>query len=401
MAAKLGDFFVNITTKADNKGIKETATGLDDLIGKAKKLAATYLSFQAAKGLINADRAIIKDAAELGRLSGDLGIATEQLEQFGRAFEIVGAGADEAYSTIRGLTKLIPSLQMGDEGMAEAFGILGIGAQNLTNDQLENFDTIRKRFSQLNSAQQLYFVNTIGLGEKSLRVLRLNDEEYQNLLETAKEAPLLNPEQKERAESYTRMESRAGISKDATLRRGAIATAPTLEKIPEKILEGTKFINAVFSDSKTDAEKAKIIKQQSFEDKINQSIFLSTKQKNNIINASKRENKIADFFGKASKSIWEQNKKVFFGEISMRKDADKSIPQDARNREIERQIPQSWNGNKSVIINNNFQNKTDVQIKEAKDLQKDLTKHIPNIVDEVFSTSMKQASENFKGGVLQ
>lgn len=42
-----------------------------------------------------------------------------------------------------------------------------------------------------------------------------------------------------------------------------------------------------------------------------------------------------------------------------------------------------------------------MQIKEAKDLQKDLTKHIPNIVDEVFSTTMKQASENFKSGVLQ
>jgi len=152
MAAKLGDFFVNISTKADNKGIKEVSTGLDDLLGKAKKLAAGYLTFKLAKEALNADRAIIKDAAELGRLSADLGIATEQLEQFGRAFEIVGAGADEAYSTIRGLTKLIPALQMGDEGLAEAFGILGIGPQNLVNDQLENFDTIRKRFNQLNSA---------------------------------------------------------------------------------------------------------------------------------------------------------------------------------------------------------------------------------------------------------
>ena len=99
--------------------------------------------------------------------------------------------------------------------------------------------------------------------------------------------------------------------------------------------------------------------------------------------------------------LLEENKKYFRGEISMRKDTDGSIPQDARNREIERQIPKNWDGNKSVIINNNFQNKTDIQIKEASDLQKDLAKHVPNLINEVFGTTMKQASENFKGGVIQ
>ena len=105
MAAKLGDFFVNITTKADNKGIKETATGLDNLIGKAKMLAGAYLAVKLAIDAVNADRTIIKDAAELGRLSDTLGVATEDLEQFGRAFEIVGAGADEAYNSIKSLQK--------------------------------------------------------------------------------------------------------------------------------------------------------------------------------------------------------------------------------------------------------------------------------------------------------
>lgn len=388
MAAKLGDFFVNITTKADNKGIKETATGLDDLIGKAKKLAATYLSFQAAKGLINADRAIIKDAAELGRLSEDLGIATEQLEQFGRAFEIVGAGADEAYSTIRGLTKLIPSLQMGDEGMAEAFGILGIGAQNLTSDKLENFNIIRKRFATLNADQQNYFVNTIGLGEKSLRVLRLNDEEYQNLLETAKEAPLLNPEQKERAESYTRMESRAGISKDALLRRAALATAPTLEKAAEKINNGAKFIDATFSNSKVDGQEEQS-KAGKFYD-----MFANPKLSNFAGGSLKKGiDAISEFF--------KENKKLFSGEISSRKDQKSlKLPEDEKMQEIERRIPQVLDDSKSVIINNNYQNKTDIKITDPINIA-DFKQKLPNIMQDVYHLQNKEASENFKKGDLQ
>jgi len=390
MAAKLGDFFVNISTKADNKGIKEVSTGLDDLLGKAKKLAAGYLTFKLAKEALNADRAIIKDAAELGRLSADLGIATEQLEQFGRAFEIVGAGADEAYSTIRGLTKLIPALQMGDEGLAEAFGILGIGPQNLVNDQLENFDTIRKRFNQLNSAQQLYFVNTIGLGEKSLRVLRLNDEEYQNLLETAKEAPLLDKRGKERAEKYARTEARATYSVDSAKRSLALSTEPALTKladaIREKGIDGAKFSNAIFlgSDEKDAQEK---------------NLKYSEKDTaySRIFGWNPITKKISNFF----EDFIQTNSKVLNGENSSRKDNKSLMPEESRNREIERQIPKNWNGEKSVIINNNFQNKTDIQIKEAADLQKDFAKHVPNIIDEVFTKSMKQASENFKSGVLQ
>jgi len=390
MAAKLGDFFVNISTKADNKGIKEVSTGLDDLLGKAKKLAAGYLTFKLAKEALNADRAIIKDAAELGRLSADLGIATEQLEQFGRAFEIVGAGADEAYSTIRGLTKLIPALQMGDEGLAEAFGILGIGPQNLVNDQLENFDTIRKRFNQLNSAQQLYFVNTIGLGEKSLRVLRLNDEEYQNLLETAKEAPLLDKRGKERAEKYARTEARATYSVDSAKRSLALSTEPALKKladaIREKGIDGAKFSNAIFlgSDEKDAQEK---------------NLKYSEKDTaySRIFGWNPITKKISDFV----EDFVETNSKVLRGENSGRKDKKGLMPEDSRSREIERQIPKNWDGSKSIIINNNFQNKTDIQVKEAKDFEKDFAKHIPNIVSDVFGTTMKQASENFKSGVLQ
>lgn len=390
MAAKLGDFFVNISTKSDNKGIKEVSTGLDDLLGKAKKLAAAYLSFQAVKGLVNADREIIKDAAELGRLSDTLGVATEDLEQFGRAFEIVGAGVDSAYSTINALIKLSKDFKFGrisDETFI-ALQQLHVNTAEFTDDAVHNFDIIRKGAQQATAEERNYFANAIGLGEKSLRVLRLTDKEWQNIYEIqAKEAPLLNQEQKGKAESYARMEARVGIAKDALLRKGAIATAPTLEKGAEKILNGAKFIDATFSDSKEEGKNKS--KNVTIGD-------MFTSPKLNYFTGGalgKGIDKISEFF--------EENKKLFRGETSQRNDRKGLMPSDARNREIERQIPKGWDGSKSIIINNNFQNKTDVQIKDARNLEKDFAQHIPSIIDEVYSKSMKQASENFKSGVIQ
>ena len=385
MAAKLGDFFVNISTKTDNKGIKETATGLDNLIGKAKTLAAGYLAIKAAKEFINTDRAIIKDAAELGRMSDTLGVATEDLEQFGRAFEIVGADAQEAYNIISKLKQLPASIKQGfGDDMAEAFGRATISLDKLKEeDPLGTFNEIRKVFSGFSEANRLLHGSQLGFSEKTLRVLRQTDEEYQKILAQAKEAPLLNREQKRSAESYTRKETRAGIYKDALLRQGAIATAPTLEKGVDKILDGAKFIDATFSDSKKDERG----KRYSEKDTVYSRLF----------GFNPITKKIFDFV----EGLVENNSKVLSGEISARKDKKGLMPEEARNREIERQIPKNWDGQKTVIINNNFQNKTDIQVKEASNLQKDLTRHIPNIVDEVFGTSMKQASENFKSGVLQ
>ena len=152
------------------------------MIGKAKKLAATYLTFQVAKGLINADRAIIKDAAELGRMSDVIGVATEDLEQFGRAFEIVGAGADEAYSSLKALQTFQEQRKIGKVPDETYYALqrLHVNSAELTDDAVHNFNVIRKGAQQATASERSYYANQIGLGEKSLRVLRLTDEEWQN-----------------------------------------------------------------------------------------------------------------------------------------------------------------------------------------------------------------------------
>lgn len=396
MAAKLGDFFVNIDTKADNKGIKEVSTGLDGLIGQAKKLSIAYLAFKTAKDLTVGASSIVKDAAELGRLSQDLGIATEDLEAFGRAFEVVGAGADEAISTVRTLTKAITAIPMGDEGMAEAFGILGLGPQNFGADAIKNFDAIRKRFNQLNSAKQLYFVNTIGLGEKSLRVLRLNDEEYQNLLETSREAPLITNNQLKQAERFARLSARAGYAKDSAVRSAAIATEPALSKAAELIriggVEGAEFINARFTETDTgnqgEQPKSKVKTFYNMFRHPTLGTFTGGPVKKGI-------EKITDFF-----SDWGKiNKKPI--ESFLGKNSATATAEEIKNNAISRQVSQAQPGEKTVVINNNFHHKTDIQIKEARELQNDLARHVASIVEDVFDVTNKQAAQNFKKGAIQ
>ena len=252
---------------------------------------------------------------------------------------------------------------------------------------MHNFNVIRKAAQQATAQERNYYANAIGLGEKSLRVLRLTDEEWQNIYETqAKEAPLLNKEQKGKAESYTRMETRAGIAKDATIRRAAIATAPTLEKGAEKILDGAKFIDATFSNSKKNEDEQS--KAGKFYD-----MFANPKLSNFAGGPIKKG--IEGILG-----FFEESRKVIQGETSFRKDAKGLMPETARNREIERQIPKNWDGQKTIIINQNFQNKTDIQVQNAKDLQEDFVKHAGDLVHDTLMGACKDAAENCKSGAL-
>lgn len=384
MAAKLGDFFVNISTKADNKGIKEVSTGLDDLLGKAKKLAATYLTFRAVKGGIEVTGEIIKDAAELGRLSDTLGVATEDLEQFGRAFEIVGADAQDAYNIISKLKQLPSAIEKGyADDMAEAFGRAGISLDKLRReDPIGTFNEIRKTFNSFSADDKLLFANQLGFSEKTLRVLRQTDQEYRDLLDTAKESPLLDQEQKGVAEKYARTATRARISKDALLRNGAIAAAPALTKGAETIVNGAEFINATFSDNKkSDIKPSKL----------------------EAFGKMFSEPKTSTFVGGRLKEAFDSTSNFlneWTGEIKKVLPKKPQIdPKEVRQKIVSERF--NLPGEKTVIVNNNFSNKTDIQVQRAKDLQEDLIKNIPGLVDEVFLTTIKQSSEDFKKGVIQ
>lgn len=213
MVAKLGDFLVDIDTEVNDRGIKSLAKSLGGLTTKAVKFGGvlTGAVAGAGAGFIKLVKGTVEETAELGRLAEDLSTSTTFLQTFIRSFETVGAGADEAISTVRTLTKEIEAFKLG-KGNIEAFGILGINPQNLGSDVAKNFDVIRQRFNDLTAAQRLFFSGQIGLGEKALRVLRLTDEEYEKLAETSEKIPLATKRQIDSARQFDRGMTRLGQS---------------------------------------------------------------------------------------------------------------------------------------------------------------------------------------------
>ena len=234
MAAKLGDFLVNITTEADDKGLKNYAKTLFKVSKSAGKLGAGITASLGAAGFGFAKfiTGVASDTAELGRLAEDLGVSTNALESFSRAFDVVGAGAGTAVDTIRTLTKEVEAFKLG-RGNIEEFGILGFSPQQFGDDALENFDVIREKFNQLDKAQQLYFVTQIGLSEKSLRVLRLNRKEYSELLKTSNQAPLATKQQIASSERYERNIKRLGQSFTSFKRELVSGVTPAFVKFTD------------------------------------------------------------------------------------------------------------------------------------------------------------------------
>lgn len=236
MAAKLGDFLVNIVTKADDKSIKNYAATLGNLSKSALKIGATLTgAFSAAGyGLARLIGGTAAETAELGRLAQDLGVSANSLERFTRSFETVGGGADEAVNTIRTLKTEIEAFKVG-KGNFEAFGMLGINPDQLGEDVFKNFDVIRNRFKDLTASQRLYWVNQIGLGEKALRVLRLNDKEWQSLQASSNQAPLANKNQIAQSERYERAVRRLTQSFTSFKRELVVGVTPAFTKFADSM----------------------------------------------------------------------------------------------------------------------------------------------------------------------
>jgi predicted SpoU family rRNA methylase len=238
MVAKLGDFLIDINTSVNSKGITSLAKSLGSLTFGALKFATVLggATLAAGVGLTKFAINVVDETAELGRLAKDLGTTTNFLETFTRSFERMGAGGDEAISTIKSLKKEIEAFKVG-QGRPEAFGILGINIQDLGDDVGKNFDLIRRRFNGLTAAQRLYFVDQIGLGEKTVRMLRLTDKEYKNLLKSSSKIPLATTEQINNSEIAKQSFVELSQTYGAVKRKLVSGATPAITKFSSELIK--------------------------------------------------------------------------------------------------------------------------------------------------------------------
>ena len=238
MVAKLGDFLIDINTSVNSKGINSLAKSLGSLSFGALKFATVLggATLAAGAGLTKFVVKVVDETAELGRLSKDLGTTPNFLEVFTRSFERMGAGAEEAINSIRSLEKEIEAFQYG-KGNPEAFAILGINIQDLGNDFAKNFDLIRRRFNGLSARGRLYFTDQIGLGEKTIRMLRLTDKEYKNLLKSSSKIPLTSLEQINNSEIAKQSLVELSQTYGAVKRKLVSGATPAITKFSSELIK--------------------------------------------------------------------------------------------------------------------------------------------------------------------
>lgn len=409
MAANLGDFFVNITTKVKDTDAKKLASTLGSLTKSAAKIGTTFAASIAAAsyGFAKLIGNTALETAELGRLSKDLGVSADFLQIFTRSFETVGAGADEAINTIRTLKTEIESFKIG-KGNFEAFGMLGLNPQSFGNDVSKNFDVVRKRFGTLTDAQRLYWVTQIGLGEKSLRVLRLNDKEYNDLIATSRRAPLATDKQIKDSERYTQNINKLSQSFEGLKRSVLVSTLPTFEKFLDRL--DTLFQDKKFQDNIGKFFDVLFGQLEKLVDNPDGAIDKLEKLSNalgGIATAIQAIGMVVNGFVQGSSYIGQkiadlidsQIDNVFLGKGRKDKAAEKN-KQSSFNTDTSRLVTQNSGMSNSSVVNN-FNNKTDIRVETIKDTE-DFKKQIPRLLEESFmSSANKMSSQNFKKGVIR
>lgn len=238
MVAKLGNFLVDIETNVNERGIKSLTKSLKSLTKGAAGvgLALAGVTAGAGYGFAKFIKSTVDEASELGKLAKDLDTTTTFIETFMRASKLAGSSTEEAVSTIRTLNKEVEAFRWG-EGNPKAFGMLGINMGDFNNNFENNFNVIRRKFNEKTALQRLYFIDQIGLGEQMLRVLRLTDEEYTDLVKTSQKAPLLSQEQLDSADKY----KKSLIEIDQTLtglkRNLILGATPAFSKFSDEMIK--------------------------------------------------------------------------------------------------------------------------------------------------------------------
>jgi len=187
MASKMGDFYVELDSTVNDKGIKIFENKLKGLLTLASSITLGI-------GFFNMVKNTAKETAEIGRMSKDLGTTVQQLDKYQKMFELMGMDAQNASNMISELHSTISDFRIG-EYKEELGRILGLAPQDFTENFEQNINLIRNRLNLLyKDTEKQGMLNKVGLGQ-FIRLLRLSGDEYKNLANEAKEVSLITNEQ--------------------------------------------------------------------------------------------------------------------------------------------------------------------------------------------------------------
>ncbi len=179
----LREIFANLGFTFDGAKLKEADRGVEGLIEKVQGLASAF-----AGGLIASG--INRLAAELDvfdDLSARTGVAVQDLQALGLAFETSGSSAEEMQGALTRLQSSLGGLSDGGKEQAEVFKKLGIATKDAAGkapDLATALPEIFKNFSSITSeAEQARVATTLfgRTGVKLLPVLRQGAQGFEGM----------------------------------------------------------------------------------------------------------------------------------------------------------------------------------------------------------------------------
>ena len=178
---------------------------------------------------------------QTSKLSNDLGVGIESLQQWEYVAKMSGGSAEGLQESMRGLAERVGEFAKFDSGEGkEVFTALGISVKD-SEGKVKSADLVmqdlRKSMQGLGASEQISIANKLGLDKSMLGTLRLTDEQFLHLQDRAKGLGIVTEEQAKQVDKYKKslIDLNHGLS--SIQMQLAIAFTPALENTANMFTE--------------------------------------------------------------------------------------------------------------------------------------------------------------------
>ena len=178
---------------------------------------------------------------QTSKLSNDLGVGIESLQQWEYVAKMSGGSAEGLQESMRGLAERVGEFAKFDSGEGkEVFTALGISVKD-SEGKVKSADLVmqdlRKSMQGLGASEQISIANKLGLDKSMLGTLRLTDEQFAHLQDRAKGLGIVTEEQAKQVDKYKKslIDLNHGLS--SIQMQLAIAFTPALENTANMFTE--------------------------------------------------------------------------------------------------------------------------------------------------------------------
>lgn len=178
---------------------------------------------------------------QTSRLSKDLGVGIESLQEWQYVAQMSGGSAEGLQESMRGLAERVGEFAKFDSGEGkEVFTALGIAVKD-SEGKIKSTDLVmqdlRKSMQKLGASEQISIANKLGLDKSMLGTLRLTDEQFAHLQDRARGLGIVTEEQAKQVDKYKKSLVDLGYGLDSIQMQMAIGFAPALENTSNMFTE--------------------------------------------------------------------------------------------------------------------------------------------------------------------